>query len=359
MKAKKFEDLKKEIVDAGFCTRCGACMAFCNKIALGPEPALVSQCVFKDASAPRICPCYAHCPMVRVEDCANVFGETSEDPYIGLCLSVKSARSKNSEILRNAQDGGVVTSLLTAALKKGVIDAAIVVCRDRHWHPVPKLIFSHEELKNTCGATYTPAPVVSVLGEALKYREDDWIRRLAVVGVPCQINALRNLEYGLLYNNGFSAFSDLKIYALGLFCSGVFDYEKLWSLIGIETTKVKKMDIKSEVIVNGGEIKKPLSKIKEATLPACNVCTDFTSELADISIGSMGSYEGWSTLMLRSGKGREFLRKSGFLDCLEIRSNVDEKAIHDMAVKKKKRALMVISKKKNRGMPLPPVIYGI
>ena len=37
---------------------------------------------------------------------------------------------------------------------------------------------------------------------------------------------------------------------------------------------------------------------------------DFTSELSDISVGSVGSEEGWSTIIVRTDKGLELLKNA-------------------------------------------------
>ena len=47
----------------------------------------------------------------------------------------------------------------------------------------------------------------------------------------------------------------------------------------------------------------PITEVKNFVLKHCLVCEDFTSELADISIGSDGSPEGWSTVIVRTLKG--------------------------------------------------------
>jgi CBS domain-containing protein len=41
-------------------------------------------------------------------------------------------------------------------------------------------------------------------------------------------------------------------------------------------------------------------------MPSCRTCTDFTSELADISIGGAYPLEEWSTVIIRTKAGEEF-----------------------------------------------------
>jgi coenzyme F420 hydrogenase subunit beta len=49
-------------------------------------------------------------------------------------------------------------------------------------------------------------------------------------------------------------------------------------------------------------------KIEETdafTFKGCGPCFDFASELADISVGSVGSGEGWSTVLTRTDVGEK------------------------------------------------------
>jgi coenzyme F420 hydrogenase subunit beta len=46
-----------------------------------------------------------------------------------------------------------------------------------------------------------------------------------------------------------------------------------------------------------------VSELEDAVRAVCTYCTDFTSRLADISVGSVGSPDGFSTIITRSKKG--------------------------------------------------------
>ena len=54
-------------------------------------------------------------------------------------------------------------------------------------------------------------------------------------------------------------------------------------------------------------VKIPLSVAKRIIRKNCNICVELTSETSDISIGSIGSEEGWSTLIIRTKKGEEIV----------------------------------------------------
>jgi coenzyme F420 hydrogenase subunit beta len=62
----------------------------------------------------------------------------------------------------------------------------------------------------------------------------------------------------------------------------------------------------------------------------CLVCRDFAAELADIAIGSGGSAEGWSTVIIRTEHGEEIfsgMEEEGLIETKEIGNIVDLKEI--------------------------------
>jgi coenzyme F420 hydrogenase subunit beta len=64
--------------------------------------------------------------------------------------------------------------------------------------------------------------------------------------------------------------------------------------------------------------------------------------LADISVGSVGSPDGYSTVIIRSKKGEELF---GLLKDLEMeRANVDRDEVVELASLKKKRGLEELEK---------------
>lgn len=354
-KRTKFDILRRDVIEPGLCHLCGACAAFCDRIFLTDAPRLRGLCVIP-CESDNACLCYAHCPMVSLVSEMHIFGRRREDRDLGIYQGIRAAKTKISEISEKAQDGGVVTTILYGALKNRAIDAAIVMGRDRYWRPVPGLVKSEKGLLNTCGSTYSPAPVVSLLGRAVRDRAHgrNSIGKLAIVGMPCQIQAVRNVEYGILYNHGFSPASDLKIYTIGLFCEGAFRHEGLMDTVGVDAARIERMEIKKSLILNR-RIRIPLSRLKDSLLESCKICMDYSSELADISIGSAGTREGWSTLVLRSDRGAQLLRDSRISRYMNVNREVDVTAIRKRAIVKKRRSWNEICNRRANGMPIPPI----
>jgi coenzyme F420 hydrogenase subunit beta len=68
-------------------------------------------------------------------------------------------------------------------------------------------------------------------------------------------------------------------------------------------------------------VKIPLSVAKRVIRKNCSICVELTSETSDISIGSIGSEEGWSTLIIRTEKGEEIVNgalEQKFIEAKEL-----------------------------------------
>jgi len=101
---------------------------------------------------------------------------------------------------------------------------------------------------------------------------------------------------------------------VGLFCMENFDYDALMNGLvkgkfGLMPKDVDRFEIKKgmfRVIDKAGKAHEV--KIEETdpyTFPGCGPCFDFASELADVSVGSVGSADGWSTVLTRTDVGEK------------------------------------------------------
>ncbi len=129
--------------------------------------------------------------------------------------------------------------------------------------------------------------------------------RIAMVGTPCEIMAASKLQH----------YTDSPIdVKLGLFCMENFSYKYFENLL--EEYDLKMDDIEKFQIDKGfvflllktkETVKIPLSIAKRIIRKNCNICVELTSETSDISVGSIGSEDGWSTLIIRTEKGEEIV----------------------------------------------------
>ncbi len=54
-------------------------------------------------------------------------------------------------------------------------------------------------------------------------------------------------------------------------------------------------------------IDEPVEVIAHAAREECNICVDYSAELADIAVGAIGSASGWSTVLTRTPRGEDIL----------------------------------------------------
>lgn len=135
--------------------------------------------------------------------------------------------------------------------------------------------------------------------------------RTAMVGTPCQILAATKINKYEDITGGSPI--DVKI---GLFCMENFSYTYLAKFLkenNIEMYDVKEFRIeKGKFIVyknDGTEFSVPIAETKIFTRKNCNICTDYTADLSDISVGSVGSPKGYSTVIIRSMKGKRIIEE--------------------------------------------------
>ncbi len=305
---KGFWDLFSEVVLKGMCCYCGACKAFCENIRYVDERPTADECY--DCGM-----CYNVCPRTYLDFESmerRFFGDVRRDEAIGYYRRILAGRTLDEDVKKVCQDGGITTTLLIHLIESGFVDACVVATSE-DWIPIPYLARSRDEIIRSAGSKYTQCPSVSILGKAL-----DKGLRVAFVGLPCHVQAVRKLQSSDYDFNGEIAL------VVGLFCMETFDTKRFFEFVrGLGVKDVRKFDIKKgKFIVEGEERKEvPVKDMKGIMREACKYCTDFTAELADISVGSVGSKDGWNTVVLRSEAGErvfeDFLR-SGRVEVDEV-----------------------------------------
>ena len=132
-----------------------------------------------------------------------------------------------------------------------------------------------------------------------------YLRDIAVVGTPCQISAIRKMQcLGVLP-------AHLIKYTIGLFCIENFSFddvarERLEKKLDINLEDIVKLNVKDDFIITltkGVTIHVPLEEIHGVARPACFACKDFSNEYADISVGGLGSPDGYTTTLIRTKAG--------------------------------------------------------
>jgi coenzyme F420 hydrogenase subunit beta len=295
-----FGELEHDVIKKELCCYCGNCIAFCPKIDKeGNRPELVDY-------DPLCGLCYAYCPRTMLDMpgmAKKIFGrEREEDEPLGIYRKAASAKIAKSNV--KAQDGGVVTALLIRALESDVIDCAVVTDKDEKWRGVPKVATTAEEIAAAAGTKYTITPSVTGVQMAM----DQGFKKIGFVGTPCQIQALRKVQ---LLEEPYAFGQDKIALLVGLFCMENFEYERLFPNLvrgnfGLKPEDIDKFEIQKGMfrVLSGDKVKEvPIDETDDYVWKGCGPCFDFSAELADVSVGSVGSKAGWSTVLPRTDAG--------------------------------------------------------
>ena len=73
---------------------------------------------------------------------------------------------------------------------------------------------------------------------------------------------------------------------------------------------------------SGEDLKVPLKEVKSYARHNCHFCEDLTADYADISVGSIGSGSGWSSVITRNKKGEEIFKgaiKAGLIESKSLK----------------------------------------
>ena len=211
--------------------------------------------------------------------------------------------------LPGAQWTGITTRLGERLLESGKVDAVLAMSGDPddRWRPVPVLVTRASDMKQCRGMRMGYAPLLSLLEPAAA----QGIRRLAVIGIPCQVYALRALEREL----GFE-----KIYVIGTPCSDNTSTENFHAFLARledDPSRITYLEFRADYHVelrfDDGRtrtipfLQLPLSDLPPDFFPlTCRTCVDYTNALSDITVGYMGG-QGQQWLIVRNERGEEIL----------------------------------------------------
>ncbi|MBY8987891.1 MAG: dihydroorotate dehydrogenase electron transfer subunit, partial [Candidatus Lokiarchaeota archaeon] len=168
-----------------------------------------------------------------------------------------------------------------------------------------------------------------LLGDAINKENVD----IAVVGTPCQIQALRKLQNHPAFD--YEAY-DLVSLAIGTFCFGTY-YNQLLDMIfkefGVNSNEIDKIstdkdNFNMKIHCNSTRKNIPLNYLYDkAVRKACFSCSDYTASFADLSIGKFGSKEGWNTAIVRTEKGKKVFDlaiEKGFIEVEPLEHTMKE-----------------------------------
>jgi coenzyme F420 hydrogenase subunit beta len=373
-----FWELEAGVIDAGRCIQCGACVAVCpsDSIGIGTDdlPELVKMCTGCSL-------CWDFCPRgglryeatwplieerpVAISGGRNGNGKrppadaeppSSEGPepgwkisggpaHDGLGVLRDSYSARVAAGMPGAQDGGVVSAVLMAALEAGHLDGVLLAREsdDKPWKGVAHLARTPEEIAASAGSFYNQTMALGHLDLDRHDLPPD--PRIAVVGTPCEVQGIRAMQ-ARPWRWGKSRVEAV-VLTIALLCTKSFDYRSLMlrelrDERGLLLSQVGKVDvIHGRMIVEDREgnrlVDEPVRDFHGAALKGCDECADFLGHGADISVGSVGSEEGYSSVLVRTEPGRAAFELAK--DRLEVRELDSAEPLHKLSGFDKKVAL--------------------
>ncbi len=314
---KTFSNLIQEVQNAGLCHKCGGCVSFCTAINYASltldnegRPVYSSQDKCIECGI-----CYLICP-ARGELEKETKNRLAWSESMGRVMDTTVACAAELPIREAGTDGGVVTALLTHLLDTGHIDGAIVSKKVGLFQHRPWLATTREEILEAAGSYFDASRGMVHFGEtystftpsvaAFQPLVRKGLRRVAMVGVPCQIQTFRKMETLNIVP------SDSIHISLGLFCNGNFRFgeeerKKLEEMGGFKWEQVVKINLRDSLIIrltDGRMVSLDLDSVDFMKRKACKYCTDYSAEYADLSFGGVGAPFDWTTVLVRTPKGR-------------------------------------------------------
>ena len=229
------------------------------------------------------------------------------DLYFGVHQEMMAAKKKQA--IPGAQWTGIVSTIACEMLNRGLVEGVVCVqntAEDR-FQPQPILARTTEEILAAKVNKPTLSPNLSVLEEI----EKSGMKRLLVIGVGCQIQALRAVEKKL----GLE-----KLYVLGTPCvdnvtrSGLQKFLETTSRSPETVVHYEFMqDFRVHFQHEDGSIEMvpffglKTNKLKDVFAPSCMTCFDYVNSLADLVVGYMGAPFGWQWIVVRNDTGKEML----------------------------------------------------
>lgn len=306
---------------------CGACVASCPinvlNVNTNEEPVIKGPCAACQV-------CYYSCPRLELpldEIEYYLFGRTRkpEEESLGIYRNIYSARALDEDIWHAGQDGGTIIALLTHALQIDLIDcfatsdftksnSVFVLGSGMVLKTVPVVGDTAADLLKTAGSKYTHGGVLGVVSDCAASFPNG---RVGLVALPCELQGLwrmyTSLQATIKYSGSWIR-GGRPTLTIGLFCSKVYTHDHLVTEFiqkkhGIDPAKVTRTVIKRNrlKVYCGADcvIDVHVKELQPYMSVPCWYCIDYVAELADISVGAVGSQDGWTTVIVRSEIGQK------------------------------------------------------
>jgi len=339
--------LESGVIQKDLCTSCGACLSLCPYLqSWRGRLVKLDNCDLTEGR------CFANCPRTRVNLEAihqEVFGQKYLDIEIGLFKQVKMARASSPDLRKKGQTSGVVSALMEFALKERVIHGAVLTHRTPDHLPRGRVIRRPDETLSCAGSSYVAGPTLQALNQG-PWDDTD---RIGVVGTPCQVLAMRKMSVSPLKKTNLA---DRVTLIIGLFCTWALTYEPFMKYLKtrVNGASIRKLDITPPperhlkvITADDHTWDVPIDEIRPFIRTTCGICLDMTSELSDLSVGTVEGVQEWNTVITRSDLGEEILNRAEAAGILEIQPLPEEnfKHLKEASLLKKRRAILTLKQR--------------
>lgn len=214
-----------DIAEAGYCSGCGVCAGTCPRDALSIifnkygeyVPVLNKSLCTNCGICLKICPFSDRSK--NEDEIANYLVNNNESikyqKFIGFYQDAYVAHATDENIRLNSASGGVATQLLVSLLQENLVDyVACVLPRSGNKESLfsYQLLNQPDEVIKGSHSVYYPVEASALIKQIINLPRG----RIAFIGLPCTIKALRN-AIDLLKGK----FKDKDILFLGLTCGGM------------------------------------------------------------------------------------------------------------------------------------------
>ncbi len=233
--------------------------------------------------------------------------DNAQELYFGVHQEMIAARK--TEPIIGAQWSGIVSSIAIEMLTSGKVEGVVCVqaSEDDRFTPQPIIATTPAQILAARVNKPTLSPNLSVLEQVVR----SGLKKLLVIGVGCQIQALRSVEKQLglekLYVLGTPCVDNVTRAGLQKFLDTtsrspetVVSYEFMQDF----NVHFKHADGSVEMVPFFGLNTKEL---KDVFAPSCMTCFDYVNSLADLVVGYMGAPFGWQWIVVRNDTGKEML----------------------------------------------------
>ena len=225
----------------------------------------------------------------------------------------RMVRARLAAPLAGAQWTGITTRLGERLLETGAVDAILTLAADPddRWRGVPVIVTKPEGMAQARGMRMGYAPLLALLEPARAAGH----KRIGIIGIPCQVHALRALEENL----GFE-----RIYVIGTPCSDnttTAKFHEFLALLDEDPDSITYLEFRADYHVElrfaDGRarlipfLQLPISQLAPDFFPlTCRTCVDYTNVLADVTVGYMAG-QGDQWLIVRNDHGEELVALLG------------------------------------------------